>query len=258
VPFAVVLVGMLMGMLISRPDFYGIAAIDSSAPQTILGLNFVQISDPVGGVGPICVDPQRQSKGLGKMLMKHIVDWSLANHGPMVRLLQDSFNMASLSLYTSLGYTVQEPIVLMSVAPANHADASVRPLAPSDVAACDELCRKVYKVSRKNELAVTIQQGPSMGCVPQGRFSAGRVRGFIIPGFFGFSVAESNEDLLTIAQQAARVSPPSLHRILLPPRNGEMFREALRQGFKSIKLMSLMAIGPYDSPAGAWTPSIAY
>jgi hypothetical protein len=249
---------MIMGMLVSRPDFYGLAAVDSSEPLTILGFNFLQTSDAVGGVGPICVDPRRQAAGVGRLLMTEIVNWSLKNHGPMVRLLQDSFNMRSLSLYTSVGYTVQEAIVLMEVVPAKHADATVRPLTLADLDAADALCRSVYKVSRRNELAATIQHGPSMGCVPHGKFEGGRITASLIPGFFGYSVGASNEALLETAQQAARVSPPPLHRIMIPARNGDLFRAALKRGFKSIKVMNMMSIGPFDSPTGAWTPSVTY
>lgn len=249
---------MIMGMLTSRPDFYGLAAVDSSDPNTILGFNFLQTSDAVGGVGPICVDPRRQAGGVGRRLMSEIVNWSLKNHGPMVRLLQDSFNMRSLSLYTSIGFTVQEPIALMEVIPAGKADPTVRPLTLADLDAADALCRDVYKVSRKNELAATIQFGPGMGCVPHGKFEGGRITASLIPGFFGYSVGVSNEALLETAQQAARVCPPPLHRIMIPTRNGDLFRQALKRGFKSIKVMNMMSIGPFDSPAGAWASSVTY
>ena len=91
----------------------------------------------------------------------------------MVRLVQESFNMASLSLYTSIGFTVVEPLVLMETIPADRADASVRPLVAGDLAECDALCKRILKVSRKNELAVMIEHGPTSGFVPHGRFKAG-------------------------------------------------------------------------------------
>ena len=97
-----------------------------------------------------------------------------------------------------------------------------------------------------------------MGCVPMGRFVAGSLKAFIVPGFFGFSAGTSVDDLLEVAQQAARFSPPPLHRMLMPSRQGATFAGALKRGFKSIKPFNIMSIGPYDAPIGAWTPSIAY
>ncbi|MGD0768142.1 MAG: GNAT family N-acetyltransferase [Tepidisphaeraceae bacterium] len=251
---------MMVEMLVHRPDFYGVAAV---LDGKIVGSNFTQISDGVSGVGPITVDPGCQARGVGRALMRHVVDWSLANHGPMVRLVQDGFNMASLSLYTSIGFTVVEPLVLMAVSPADHSDATVRPLVSSDLAGCHALCTRILKVSRKNELAFMIEQGGKAGFIPHGRFKAERLVAYVIPGFFGHGVAESAEDLLTTVTQAARHVPPPAHKVLIPARNGELFRRALGLKMRSIKLMSLMAIGPYEEPlppesGAAWAPSIAY
>nr|AIA15243.1 Acetyltransferase (GNAT) family [uncultured bacterium] len=246
---------MFIEMLVTRPDFYGVAAVEDGV---VLGHNFVQISDPVAAVGPICVEPNRQAKGVGRHLMQHIVEWSLKNHGPMVRLLQEGYNMRSLSLYAALGFVVREPVVLMEVIPASKPDSTTRALTAADLDACDALCQKVQKASRKNELAAAIQFGPAMGCVPFGRFVGGPLKAFIVPGFFGFSAAVSDDELLDVMQEAARLSPPPLHRTLMPTRQGTLFPAAMRRGFRSIKPFNTMSIGPYETPRGAWTPSIGY
>src|SRR5690242_16339448 len=61
---------MLTNLLTTRPDFYGVAA---TLEGKIVGCNFAQLSDPVAGVGPICVDPAAQARGIGKQLMTHVV-----------------------------------------------------------------------------------------------------------------------------------------------------------------------------------------
>jgi GNAT superfamily N-acetyltransferase len=251
---------MMMEMLTGRPDFYGVTAI---LDGKIVGSNFTQVCDPVSGVGPITVDPACQANGVGRALMQHIVDWSLRHHGPMVRLVQDSFNMASLSLYTSIGFTVVEPLVLMQFEPADKADSTVRPLVAGDVPVCDALCMRVLHVSRKNELVFLIEHGAKSGFVPHGRFKGTRLVAYIIPGFFGHGVAESADDLLTTALQAARSTPPPAHKLFIPVRNGELFRHALSLKMRSIKLLQLMAMGPYKEPlppatGTVWAPSIAY
>lgn len=243
----------LVQMFIGRPDIHGVVAIDGGQ---VIGHNFVQLTDAVAGVGPICVDPKRQCKGVGRELMKHIVDYSIKNHGPQVRLVQEAFNMASLSLYASLGFDVTEPLVLMSVP--TMSEATCRPLAAADVDAADALCKATQNVSRRNELTAMIAMGPSMGCVPHGRFRDGRLSGFCVPGFFGFGAGQTADDLLLTSRVAVAALPPPLQRILLPARNGDLFRAALSQGFRSIKVMQLMAMGPYQSPSGFWAPSIAY
>ncbi len=164
--------GLIMGMFTHRPDCYGVVAMMDGK---IVGSNFTLVSDAVSGVGPITVDENYQGRGLGRELMRHIMDWSLANHGPMVRLIQEGFNLTSLSLYTSLGFTVKEPLALMEIFPAEKSDATVRRLNAGDLPACEELCIRVTKVSRKNELAFMIEHGDQSGFVPHGRFKSGRL-----------------------------------------------------------------------------------
>ncbi|MGA3067143.1 MAG: GNAT family N-acetyltransferase [Tepidisphaeraceae bacterium] len=249
---------LMAGMLTGRPDFYGVTAIQDGK---IVGSNFVQISDEVAGIGPITVDPICQSRGVGRALMQNIVDWALKNHGPMVRLMQDGFNMASLSLYTSMGFAVVEPIALMELEPAERVDASVRPLTCDDLPACDALCRRVIKVSRKNELRFFIEHGSDMGFVPHGRFKAGQLAAYVVPGFLGHAVAESTDDFLVAITQAARNAPAPARKVFLPVRNNDLFRQALKRQMRVVKLMSLMALGPYEDPmlpstGAAWSPSI--
>ena len=246
---------MALQMFATRPDIRGITAI---LDGRVVGSNFAQLSDAVAGIGPITVDPKCQAQGIGRVLMRTIVEWCKANHGPQIRLLQDTFNMRSLSLYTSLGFTVQEPIVLMAVPPAETADPTVRPIAPADLDACAALIEKQYKVSRRNELAVWLQYGSAAGIVPHLRTRDGRLVAVVAPGFLGFSVAETPEDLLATMAHTARIVPPPSQRLLIPVRHGELFRGALLRGWRSIKLLSLMSIGPYETPSGAWAPSIAY
>ena len=243
----------MAGAFVNRPDVYGVVALDG---DTVVGHNFVQLTDATAGVGPICVDPHRQCKGVGRQLMRYIIEYAIEHHGPAVRLVQDSFNMASFSLYTSLGFDVTEPLVLMAVPPAQ--DEACRPLTPADVDAADALCVASQKVSRRAELLSMIANGPAMGCVPHGRFFGGRLAAFVVPGFFGFAAGETAEDMLTTAQVAVTALPPPLQRILLPTRSGPMIRKALARGFRAVKVLQLMAMGPCDPPTGYWAPSIAY
>src|SRR5208282_6199568 len=113
------------------------------------------------------------------------------------------------------------------------------------------------------ELAFMIEHGNKTGFVPHGRFKGESLVAYIIPGFLGHGVAESAGDLLTTVTQAARSVPPPAHKLFVPARNGELFRQSLNMNMRAIKLMSLMSLGPYEEPlppaSGAvWAPSIAY
>ena len=46
--------------------------------------------------------------------------------------------------------------------------------------------------------------------------------------------------------------------ILVPVRNNALFRWCLAQGLRVVQPMTLMSMGLYNEPAGAWLPSISY
>ncbi len=241
----------LMGMLVERKDFYGVVALRDGKP---VGSNFSSLMDEVSGIGPITVDPSCQARGIGRALMEDVMNYGKRNNIDKLRLLQDSFNLTSLSLYTSLGFDVKETVVLMQAAPALKADQTVRPIAENDLAVIEGLSRRIYKVSRINEVASAFVHGfPAFL-----REHDGRVTGYLLPGFFGHGVAETEEDALALIGEAARRLPPESARFFCPLREEKLFRNALRNGCRAIKVMNLMAVGPYEPPQDVWMPSILY
>jgi hypothetical protein len=46
--------------------------------------------------------------------------------------------------------------------------------------------------------------------------------------------------------------------LLLPTRNGELFRWCLENGLHVVQTMTLMSLGLYGEPRGAYLPSILY
>ncbi len=253
-PDAATGIGM-MTAFVGRPDVYGVVAEQDGK---IVGSNFAQLTDPVAGVGPITVDPHAQAGGVGRLLMKTVVDHCLQHHGPQVRLVQDAINMVSLSLYTSLGFAVREPLVLMQVKPATEVNSSVRPATVADIDACSHLCERTHRVSRRGELAGAIAHGAAFGMTPFVRERAGRIVGYVIPTFLGHGAAEGVDDILAILTQVARRFGPFSGRFLCPSRNHELFKAALAAGCRGIRACHMMSIGPYEEPQGTWFGSIAY
>jgi hypothetical protein len=45
---------------------------------------------------------------------------------------------------------------------------------------------------------------------------------------------------------------------LLPTRNGEVLRWCLERGLRVVQLMTLMSVGLYNEPAGAFMPSVLW
>ena len=84
----------------------------------------------------------------------------------------------------------------------------------------------------------------------------GRVTGYASSlAFSGHTVAETNPDLQAIIAAAAGFGGPG---ILVPSRNGELFRWCLANGLRVVEPMTLMSLGLYNEPKGAFLPSILY
>jgi predicted N-acetyltransferase YhbS len=93
---------------IESPSFFGIVAESEGA---VVGCGFMDERNPIRGIGPVSVASAFQGRGAGREIMKALLERGKDAEG--IRLVQESFNMAALSLYASLGFEVKEPFVLM-------------------------------------------------------------------------------------------------------------------------------------------------
>jgi len=59
-----------------------------------------------------------------------------------------------------------------------------------------------------------------------------------------------------LAQEGARRSPEVL--VFAPLTEADLFRMFLAAGFRTVKMMNLMTMGPYDPPSRVWIPSVMY
>lgn len=241
----------LMRMLVSRPDVFSVVA---ESDGEVIGSNHLAESDAIRAVGPITIDPNAQAKGAGRMLMEAVIE--RGRSAPGIRLLQDSFNTASLSLYASLGFDVREPVVLMEGVLKGEVPAGfeVRPIVEEDYDRCAELCRSVHGFDRINELRHTPPMPNPFVALRDGRITA-----YIsAPQFWAINhaVAETERDmqalLLGAGNQCEQIS------VILPTRQASLFRWLLKQGLRVIKPMTLMSMGEYHEPRGCYLPSVGY
>lgn len=238
--------------LIQRlPGRFGVAAVVNGR---LAGSNFMMVADAVAGLGPITVDPDCQARGVGRRLMQAALEFAASRGIAQIRLMQDSYNTASLSLYASLGFEVREPVGLMVAGPAADADSTIRHASPDDLGAMDELTRQHYRTSRRNELAAWLELGhPVLVCERHHR-----LEGYLMPGKLGHGVATSVDVASALIGQVSRHIAPGQNLVFCPLRQGALYRTALAQGCRLLKVMNLMSLGPYEPPEPTWMPSIAY
>jgi len=239
----------LTRMMLSRPDVYSVVAENGS----ILGSNFLWEADEVDGVGPITVDPAVQNVSIGKRLMQDVIGRSRASGKRSVRLVQAAFHNRSLALYTKLGFDTVEPLSGIG-GPAVKAEVDgyrVRPMNNDDIEAADSLCRRIHAISRRNEIADSVEAGSGLVAVYDGR-----IVGYATSiGMFGHAVAETNDALNALIGSGQEIQGPGF---LLPTRNSEVMRWCLANGLRIVQPLTLMSMGFYQEPRGAFIPSILY
>jgi GNAT superfamily N-acetyltransferase len=242
----------LMGSLLENPGVFNVVA---ESEGRVIGSNHLMELDAIAAVGPITVDPSAQAKGAGRMLMQAVLDHGKTHAG--IRLLQDSFNMASLSLYASLGFDVREPLVLIEGALKGETPAGyeVRPIREEDYDACAELCRSVHGFDRLNELRHTPPVPNPFVALRNGRLTAYITAPQMWP--LNHAVAETEEDMRALLTGAGNQCTEPLS-VILPTRHATLFRWCLKNGMKVIKPMTLMSMGEYHEPRGCYLPSVGY
>ena len=248
-PSAEVGIGALTGLL-ARPDLYSVVAEDDGR---IVGSNFLAEHGAVSGVGPITVDPIVQNKGVGALLMRAVMERSAAKGFAGIRLVQAGYHTRSLSLYCKLGFDVREHLSCMQGPAINQAidGYAVRAATAEDLSACNALCAAVHGFARGGELADAIGRGVAMIVERDGR-----ITGYTAQiAFFAHSVAETTDDMIALIAAAPAYSGPGF---LVPSRNGPLMRWCLSKGLRVSQPMTLMTMGLYNEPQGAWLPSVIY
>ena len=248
-PHAEAAIGLLSNMF-STPGLYSVVAeIDGR----VVGSNVLDERAIIAGIGPITIDPAVQNRGVGRRLMQAVMDRA-AEHGAVgVRLVQAAFHNRSLSLYTSLGFDVREPLSCIQGHPRQRSvpGCTVRPAQPSDVDACNALSHQVHGYDRRAELEQGIQQNTALVVE-----RAGRITGYTSSlAFFGHATAESNLDMQALIASAESFGGPG---VLVPSRNAALLRWSLANGLRVVQPMTLMSTGLYNAPAGAWLPSVTF
>jgi GNAT superfamily N-acetyltransferase len=242
-------VGVLSNMF-AHPRFYCVVA---EVDGRIAGSNCLDERCAIAGVGPITVDPTVQNRKIGRALMDAVLNRARERNFAGARLLQAAFHNRSLSLYAKLGFDAREPVSVMQ-GPAIQKrieGCSVRPARGSDLDECNRVSRQVHGHDRGGELSDAIGHGTAV-VVERG----GRITGYAtVLAFFGHAIAETSLDLQALIGSAETFGGPG---IIVPTRNAALFRWCLENGLQVVEPMTLMTIGLYNEPAGAYLPSILF
>jgi len=248
-PSAEIGIELVRGLL-TNPGFHSVVA---EVDGKVVGSNFLDERGPIGGIGPITVDPAVQNRGVGRRLMVALLDRAAESRLAGVRLLQSAYHNRSLCLYTDLGFDSREAVSKIDGEPLGikFRGYDVRPAEEADLSECNALCQRVHGHDRSGELRDAVAQGTARIVEHLGKIIAYATS----IAFFGHAVAETNQGLMALIG-AAPAFPGG--GFLVPTRNGELFRWCLRNELHLVHQMTFMTIALYNEPEGAYLPSVLY
>jgi len=238
---------------IRHPAIYSVVA--EADEGGIVGFNFLSERDPIRSVGPIVIDTTVQTRGIGRMLMEAILERARGARG--VRLLQESYNMQSFSLYASLGFDARDHFVVLEGKPLDTSPGpewTIRPLTADDLPECEQLHESVHGYPRTNELRDALPMMP-LAAEKRGRICA--YRSAPANWLPNHGVAETDEDMQALLAGAARILNRPLS-FLLPVRRAALLRWCLKQGLRASRPLTLMTMGEYCQPQAPYCPSVTY
>ena len=240
----------LVTHLIGHPGFYGVVAEVDGA---VVGSNFMDERSTIFGIGPITVDVAAQNARVGRRLMEAALGRARERGAAGVRLVQSAYHTRSLALYVRLGFDVREQLLTMQGEPLAESvlGFDVRQGNEGDVDACAALSLRVHGHARSGEVLDAARPGALRVVEHEGRPVGYSTR----VGFLGHTVAETNDGLKALIADAREFAGPGF---LLPSRNAELARWCLERRLRIVHAMTLMTIGLYNEPSGAWLPSVLY
>jgi len=167
--------------------------------------------------------------------------------------VQAAYHRRSLSLYTKLGFDSREPLSIFQGAPLNLSipGCVVRAAQESDLDECGRLCMRVHGHDRTGEMRDALR--PGHAAVVE---RAGRITGYTSAiAFSGHAVGETNDDVKALIGAAQSFAGPGF---LVPTRNGDLMRWCLNNSLRIVYPATLMTVGLYNDPVGAYLPSVIY
>jgi GNAT superfamily N-acetyltransferase len=246
VEFAQAVVTSMLG----RDDVHSVVA---ELDGRIVGSNFLHDTGAVAGIGPITVAPEVQDGAVGRRMMEYALEAAQQRQYAGVRLVQAAYHCRSMSLYAKLGFAVREPLACMQGGALGLSlpGAPVRAATMADLEACCALSVRIHGHERRSELREAIKQGTAT-VVERG----GQVTGYAtVVAFWGHAVAASTHDI----QALIGATPAFLGAgFLVPTRNAALFRWCLAHGLRVTQPLTLMSVGLYNEPGGAFLPSILF
>ena len=234
----------LTHVLALQPDGWFIASLDGEPG----GVGGVVNYGPFAYIGLVGVLPELQRRGIGRVLMEHLLAW-LSDQQCPIALLEAS--QAGAPLYTRLGFQAEDSTIVFQLAePVSPAPCSIviEPLQSVDLAELIALDTAQFGADRSRVLSSYLAMYPERCFVS--RHAQGHISGYIMgqSDAFGPWLAQSHEEAEALLAHALRLDFRHPPRLRIPVSNHRAVALARAYGFRELRTVKHMRWGGAASP----------
>jgi GNAT superfamily N-acetyltransferase len=238
-------------------DFDPLGGLVAEEDDDVIGVAWLHPRGAVATVGPVAVEPRHQGRGVGRRLLERLIE--IAGKGvPQIRLVQESYNAASLALYLRTGFRVVAPLLELEL-PADVAVAAPRatPGVVVRAAADDDRMRLVardaraFGAQRPQSIDLYLRRGRVLVAEEAGTLAGYAMGiGFDAMAFLGSASADEAETLLLLLTALASelVGQGRTVRIVVPATDRRLVEGLLGLGFRVFRACHYMVRGGGTAP----------
>jgi GNAT superfamily N-acetyltransferase len=226
----------------------------------VVGSGFLHVRGVTAGAGPITIDPVEQGSGCGRVLMEEICRRADASGVRSLRLIQDSFNEVSFSLYGRVGFAARETLVRgnFSRPPSLAGTTGVRAGSRSDLEAVVQLEKELLGIERAKDYDFLTRLGEFFVAGSGSTLRGSCVR-LVRSGVavLGPVVGRDLETTLALLQRATEDLPRGTEaRLLLPASRDDLLAACWSSGFEVHSLCTYMVRGEFEPFGGYYLPTL--
>ncbi|MFI3155625.1 MAG: GNAT family N-acetyltransferase [Methylococcaceae bacterium] len=244
-----------------------IAAFDSNSGN-LMGACFFHPREHHVSLGVMSVNPDYFQRGVGRVLVNHIVDFTESNQYAALRLVSSAINMDSFSLYNRSGFIPHGsyhdmvlPVPIAGLHVRYPLRDRVRVAASTDVAAMTALETEVSGISRVNDYRYAIEnpRGVLQALVLEG--IDGAIDGFMISikhpalNMLGPCVARSEKATLALLLQATERFRGATPLFVVPMDKRELVETLYDWGARNVETHLFQVRGKFQAFNGVSLPS---
>ncbi len=223
----------------------------------LIGVAWIHPRGPVATIGPLSVDPRAQGRGVGRRLLERAVE--LAGSGvPQVRLVHESYNVASLGLYLHAGFRVIAPLLYLELpvgaplaAPPAPAGLAVRFATAADAARVVARDARAFGAPRPQNVNLYLERGRVLVAERATQLAGYALGiGFQGTGYLGSASADDPDVLLVLlATLAGELSARGVAvRALVPATDRRLVDGLGALGFRAFLACHYMGRGGGTAP----------